>query len=81
MNRVVPADAVLDEAIALAGRVAANGPLGVTAAKRLARAAIGKTTEEVWALQAELQPGVFGSEDAKEGAAAFFERDPVWQGR
>ncbi len=31
---------------------------------------------------AELQPTVFGSEDAKEGATAFIEkRDPVWQGR
>jgi enoyl-CoA hydratase/carnithine racemase len=32
--------------------------------------------------QAEWQPKVFGSEDAKEGAAAFIERrNPVWRGR
>jgi enoyl-CoA hydratase len=30
----------------------------------------------------ELQPQIFGSEDAKEGATAFVEkRAPVWRGR
>ena len=38
--------------------------------------------DAAWKLQAELQPQVFGSEDAKEGATAFIERrDPVWKGR
>ena len=40
------------------------------------------TDEEVWALQGEIQPGVFGSEDAQEGSRAFIEkRAPVWKGR
>ena len=80
MNRVVPADAVLDEAIALAGRVAANGPLGVTAAKRLARAAIGKTTEECGRCRPSCNPASSAAR-TPEGAAATFQRDPVWQGR
>jgi enoyl-CoA hydratase len=81
VNRVVAADALMDEALALAGRVAANGPLGVALTKRLMRAAVqhgpshGRaTTEEAAA--------VFGSEDAKEGAAAFMEkRPPTFAGR
>jgi enoyl-CoA hydratase len=82
INRVVDPERVLDEAIALAGAIAANGPLGVRATKQLVRAAASLPQEEVWALQEEVQPGVFGSEDAREGATAFIEkRDPVWRGR
>jgi enoyl-CoA hydratase/carnithine racemase len=82
VNKVVPAESVIDEAVALAERIAANGPLGVQATKRLVRAAASEPTADVWALQAELQPGVFGSDDAKEGATAFVEkRPPVWTGR
>jgi enoyl-CoA hydratase len=82
INRVVPPDQVLDAAVALADVISANGPLGVQATKRLVRAAAVRPAEEVWALQAELQPTVFGSIDAKEGATAFIEkRAPVWQGR
>ena len=37
---------------------------------------------EAWELHAELQPQVFNSDDAKEGATAFVEkRSPVWTGR
>ena len=82
VNRVVRPDAVLDTAVELAQRIAANGPLGVQATRRLMRAAASMTDEEVWALQGEIQPGVFGSEDAKEGSRAFIEkRAPVWKGR
>jgi enoyl-CoA hydratase/carnithine racemase len=81
INKVVPADEVIDEAIALAERIAANGPLGVQASKRLGRAVLDPTVD-VRALQVELQPKVFGSADAKEGATAFIEkRPPVWKGR
>jgi enoyl-CoA hydratase/carnithine racemase len=65
-----------------AERIAANGPLAVGVIKRLVRAAADLPPAEVWALQAEVQAEVFGSEDAKEGATAFIEkRAPVWQGR
>jgi enoyl-CoA hydratase/carnithine racemase len=82
VNRVsAPAD-VLATALDLADRVAANGPLAVTAIKRLVRAAANQPADEVWAIQDELQPRVFGSDDAKEGAAAFLEkRPPVWRNR
>jgi enoyl-CoA hydratase len=82
VNRVVPPGDVLRTAVELAARIAANGPLGVQATRKLMRAAASMTDEEVWALQAELQPGVFGSEDAKEGSRAFIEkRAPAWKGR
>ena len=82
VNRVVPPGDVLQTAVELAERIAANGPLGVQATRRLMRAAASMTDEEVWALQGEIQPGVFGSEDAQEGSRAFIEkRAPVWKGR
>jgi enoyl-CoA hydratase len=81
VNKVVPADQVLDEGIALAERIARNGPLALQATKELVRLA---NTDQAAAQkkQAEWQPKVFGSDDAKEGATAFIEkREPVWQGR
>jgi enoyl-CoA hydratase/carnithine racemase len=82
VNVVVPAERVLDEAVALAERIAANGPLAVQITKRLVRSAAFLPAEDVWQLQAEVQPTVFGSDDAREGATAFIEkRQPVWKSR
>jgi enoyl-CoA hydratase len=62
--------------------IAANGPIGVTATKRIATAAEGWSLDEGWDLQQEVVDRVLASEDALEGAKAFTERrDPVWQGR
>ncbi len=82
VNRVVRREQVLDEALVLAAQITANGPLAIEATKRLIRAAAERPPEEVWTLQTELQPKVFGSEDAREGATAFVQRRrPVWRGR
>ena len=80
VNQVVPAGEVLDAAVALAERIARNGPLALQATKQLVRTA-STDLEKARALAAEWQPKVFGSDDAKEGATAFIEkRDPVWTG-
>jgi enoyl-CoA hydratase/carnithine racemase len=80
-NAVAPIERLLEVALEYAGRIAANAPLGVKASKELVRLA---TVDAPAARDrlAELQPLVFGSEDAKEGARAFIERrDPSWTGR
>ena len=82
VNRVVPPDRVLDEAIELAGTIAGNGPLAVRVTKRLMWEALDVSRDAMWELTAAAHGEVFESEDAKEGARAFVERrPPQWTGR
>ena len=60
INQVVPAAQVLDAAVALAERIARNGPLGLRATKELVRTA-STNLDKARARAAELQPTVFGS--------------------
>lgn len=78
VNRVVPGDRVLPEALALAGAIARNGPLALRTTKELMLAqARGASRVEIAAATAH----VFASADAKEGATAFAEkREPRWTG-
>jgi enoyl-CoA hydratase/carnithine racemase len=79
-NAVVPGDEVLPRAISVATRIAENGPRAVNAIKELVRLAVGDSARAAERLR-ELQPVVFASDDAREGAAAFVEkRSPVWRG-
>lgn len=81
INRVVSADEVEAEAVAIAERIAANGPLGLAATKELVRLAARDDAAARERLTA-WQSVVFTSEDAAEGALAFVEkRLPVWRGR
>jgi enoyl-CoA hydratase len=80
VNRVVPADRVVDEAIALAEVIGANSPIAVRQSRQLVREAGELSEDEGWARTIELMMPVFESGDAIEGATAFAEkRTPVWK--
>ena len=82
VNRVVPADQLLSEALALASQIAVNAPLSVRESLQLARQTYDMNEEELLELNAACQARVMASEDSKEGARAFTEkREPVWKGR
>jgi enoyl-CoA hydratase len=82
VNRLVPVDAVLAEATALAASIAANGPLALRATKRIIVESQDWDRESEFIRQGEISEPVRASDDAKEGARAFKEkRPPVWQGR
>jgi enoyl-CoA hydratase/carnithine racemase len=82
VNRVVPADQLRDEALAMATTIAGNAPLSVRAAKQL----VYLSAEHGWSAALEaadaLYEPVYLSDDAQEGPTAFKEkRRPQWQGR
>jgi enoyl-CoA hydratase len=82
VNRVVDPGRALDGALELAGAIAANGPLALAATKEILRRSLDWTEAEGWKQQLDIMAPVFGSEDAREGAAAFAEkRPPRWQGK
>jgi enoyl-CoA hydratase len=81
VNRVVPAGREVEEALALAELIAANGPLAVRTVKQLVRRTTTQGGDAGWPRPSEIG-AVFGSEDAREGATAFAEkRAPRFVGR
>jgi len=82
VNVVVPADRVLDEALALAGRIIANAPLSVRYSRQITLQSAEVPEAKSWELSDAATAPIFGSADSKEGAIAFAEkRAPNWQGR
>jgi crotonobetainyl-CoA hydratase len=89
VNRVVAAESVLDEALALARRIAVNAPLSIQHTKQMIhRTANGASDwnpdwagEDPWQVNQEATRAVFDSDDAREGPRAFAEkREPNWSG-
>jgi enoyl-CoA hydratase/carnithine racemase len=81
VNRVVPREKVVDEALALAGLIAANAPVAVRASLRMMREAGDLSEADAWRLNSELAAEVGSTKDAIEGATAFAEkRPPEWTG-
>ncbi len=82
VNRVVATERYLDEALELAGEIAARAPLAVRAAKKMIDQANELPLSE--GLERERQEfyNLFATEDQKEGMKAFIEkRQPVWNGK
>ncbi|WP_244928030.1 enoyl-CoA hydratase-related protein [Nocardioides sp. W7] len=74
VGRVVPRGEALPTAIALAERVAANGPLAVRNAKRAVIESGWLAEEDALAIERRLTREVMSSSDAREGLRAFGER-------
>jgi enoyl-CoA hydratase/carnithine racemase len=72
----------LGAATELAGKIAANAPLGVAASEQLLLAAPDLSEDEFWRVQDPIFADVAWSDDAKEGLRAFAERrEPAWSCR
>lgn len=82
VNKVVPLEDLMDEAMALAKEVAANAPLAVSAAKRMMRMGMNETfNDHVHHVYLQLLP-LMRSDDLKEGMTAFMEkREPNFKGK
>lgn len=79
VNRVVPRDQVVAEALALAERIGENSPISVRNSKRMLRETLELSETDAWARNNVLSGEVWGSGDTVEGATAFAEkRKPRW---
>lgn len=82
VNRLVPVETYLEEALKLADEVASRAPLAVRAAKKMINQSYERTLSD--GLKEEKQEfyNLFASEDQQEGMRAFVEkRKPEWKGK
>lgn len=77
VNRVVPAAKLMDEAGALAARLAQSAPIALALAKRALNRALESGLEDALEYEAQLQSTAGRSKDHAEGVAAFVEKRPV----
>lgn len=81
VNRVVPVERYLQEALELAAEIAARAPLAVRLGKEAVNHAFETTLAEGMADERRAFYFLFASQDQKEGMAAFTEkRKPQWKG-
>ena len=80
--RVVPAADLIDEALKTAAAIAAMPPLAAIATKEMVGAAYETNLAQGIVFERRLFHGLFGTEDQKEGMAAFVEKRPGrWSGK
>ena len=82
INHVVPAGEAMTGALALAAKIAANGPLAVKISKQVITEQQDWSAETMFGKQGALVEPIMRSADAIEGSMAFAEkRAPKWTGR
>lgn len=82
VNRVVPPDQLMPEALRVAALAAANAPLAVAWSLEVARRAQDVDEAELRRHAHEIALRVVQTDDSREGPRAFAERRlPVWRGR
>jgi len=81
VNRLVPPEHCLDEALTLAAEVAGRAPMAVRMGKDAINAAFETTLAEGLAAERRNFYSLFATQDQKEGMKAFIEkRKPEWKG-
>jgi enoyl-CoA hydratase len=81
VNRVVPVERYLEEAIGLAGEIAGRAPLALRLGKEAVNQAFESSLSEGLAAERRAFYSLFDSQDQKEGMAAFSEKRPAqWKG-
>jgi enoyl-CoA hydratase len=80
--KVVPVAELVEEAMKTAEAIAGMAPLAAMATKEMVNAAFETTLQQGVVFERRLFHGLFGSEDQKEGMAAFVEKRPGnWSGK
>ncbi|HLZ75752.1 enoyl-CoA hydratase [Phenylobacterium sp.] len=77
VSRVVPADKLLEDVLAAAGKIAGQSPLALAMTKELVNAAFETTLATGVAMERRLFHSLFAFDDQKEGMAAFVEKRPA----
>lgn len=77
VERVVPAERVVDAACAVAAEIASRAPLATVAAKRAMRSRWNGTLSASLDMEVALMAGLMESEDAREGLRAFLDKRPA----
>jgi len=81
VNRVVPKERVLDEALAMANAIASKSSLTVAIGKEAFYRQVEMPTAEAYAYAADVMVRNMMARDAAEGIGAFIEkRKPEWKG-
>ena len=82
VSRIIPAADLVEEAVKTAATIAGMAPLAVLANKEMVNAAFETTLMQGVQFERRLFHGLFGTEDQKEGMAAFVEKRPgTWVGK
>ncbi len=77
VNRVVPAEEVMDTALAMAGDICQCAPLAVQAIKRSMRRSVGMSLDEALWCENALGLPLYDTEDYEEGRRSFMEKRPA----